>query len=175
MDGFEDFLLRYPQKGDSLFGENFKSHYKVILDPYVSPGPLSDNWYKYISAYKDAADILVDKIINDRSVQDFLALPTIFLYRHCIEFSLKLVNRYGYELYGIKKDYEAIHVLEDLWKDCREVIDKNWPKENKYSEILDATGNIIKDFSEIDSTSFETRYPDKKRLKKKRKIVTRNQ
>jgi len=43
MGEFEDFLLRYPQKGDSLFRENVSGHYNVNLDPYVSLGPLGDN------------------------------------------------------------------------------------------------------------------------------------
>ena len=163
----EDFLLRYPQKGDSLFRENVSRYHYINLDPYVSLGPLGDNWYKYISGYKDAADILLDKIINNSSIQDLLAFPTIFLYRHCIELSMKLIIRYGYELYDIKNDYEASHALEDLWNDCRLIIEKNWPKE--YYEILNATGNIIKEFSKIDPTSIETRYPEKKTIKKKKK------
>jgi hypothetical protein len=56
--------------------------------------------------------------------------------------------------------------LEDLWKDCRLIIEKKRPKE--YYEILDATGNIIEDISKIDRTSFESRYPEKKLVKKKK-------
>lgn len=163
----ENFLLRYPKNGDSLFRENVGGYYNVDLDPYISLGPLGDNWYKYISGYKDAADILVDKITDKRSSLDFLAFPAIFLYRHFIELSLKLIIRYGYELYDIQNDYETIHPLEDLWKDCRSIIERNWPKE--YYDILDATENIIKEFSKIDPSSYESRYPEKKTIKKKKR------
>jgi hypothetical protein len=125
-------------------------------------GPLGDNWAQYISGYKDAADILVDKIIDGRSIRDFLAFPTIFLYRHFIELSLKLIILYGNQLYGIQSDYKQTHKLEDLWRDCKVIIEKNWPKEKEYVEILNATENIIKEFSKIDPSSYETRYPEKK-------------
>jgi hypothetical protein len=172
MEEFDDFLLRYPQKGDSLFKENAGDRHYVILDPYCSLGPLADNWAKYISGYKDAADILVDKIINNKSIQNFIALTAIYLYRHCIELSLKLIIRYGYELYDNNKDYGTIHTLEDLWTDSREIIEKGWPNEQKYNEILNATGVIIKDLSKIDYSSYETRYPEKKTIKKKKKNQT---
>lgn len=161
----EDFLLRYPQKGESLFKGLAGDSYHVCIDPYISLSPLGDNWYKYILGYKDAADILVDKIIYDASIQEFLAFPTIFLYRHFVELSLKSIIRDGYKLYNIAADYRQIHFLDDLWKDCRAIIEKNWPLE--YYEILDATENIIKELSKIDSTSFETRYPEKTIRKKK--------
>jgi hypothetical protein len=172
MKDFEDFLLRYPQTGDSLFKEIAGDRHYVSLDPYCSLGPLADNWANYIAGYKDAADILVDKIINDRSVRDILALPAIFLYRHCIELSLKLIIRYGYELYDINKDYEAIHALEKLWKDCRVIIKRGWVKEPIYDEILSATGIIINDLSKIDYSSYELRYPEKKAISKKKENQT---
>jgi hypothetical protein len=87
----EDFFSRYPQKGDSLFREFNGDRHQISLDSYCSLGPLGDNWSKYISGYKEAADMLVDKIIDNRSFQDSLAFPTIFIYRHCIELSLKLI------------------------------------------------------------------------------------
>jgi hypothetical protein len=165
----ENFLLRYPNKKDSFFGENVSGRHNVYLDPYVSLGPLGDNWYKYISGYKEAADILVDKIIDNKSHQDFLIFPTIFLYRNSVELSLKLIIRYGHQLYDIKSDYESgykpIHNLEDLWRDCRVIIEKDWPQKEEYIEILNATENIIKDFSKLDSSSYETRYPEPKTKK----------
>jgi hypothetical protein len=174
MEDFDDFLLRYPQKEDSLLKQIAGDHHYVILDPYCSLGPLADNWAKYISGYKDAADILVDKIINDRSIQDHLSLPIIYLYRHCIELSLKLIIRYGYELYDIKENYEEIHTLDKLWKVCREIIEKAWPKEQKYVEILNATGIIINDLSKIDPSGQETRYPERKTIKNKKKSQKNN-
>jgi hypothetical protein len=170
MEEFEDFLLRYPQKGDSLFRENISAHYDVNLDPYLTLGPLGDNWYKYLSAYKEAADILVNKIINDRSVQDYFVLPTIYLYRHSIELSLKLIIRYGSELYD-ESDYRQIHDLDKLWFHCRSIIEKNWPKEQKYCEILNATEKLIEELSKIDPTGEESRYPEKPTIKKKQKTI----
>jgi hypothetical protein len=159
----EDDFLPYPQKGDTLFKEISRDLYTVYLDPYVSLGPLGDNWYKYISGYKHAADILVDKIIDNTSIKELLSFPIIFLYRHFIELSLKSIIRDGYQLYDIQSDYRQIHSLEELWKDCRSIIKKIWP--NGDDEPLDAAGNIINEFSKIDSSSYETRYPEPKKTK----------
>jgi hypothetical protein len=162
----EDDFLPYPQKGDTLFKKISRDLYTVYLDPYVSLGPLGDNWYKYISGYKHAADILVDKIIDNTSIKELLSFPIIFLYRHFIELSLKSIIRDGYQLYDIQSDYRQIHSLEALWKDCRSIIKKTWP--NGEDEPLDAAGNIIKEFSKIDSSSYETRYPEPKKTKERK-------
>jgi hypothetical protein len=162
----EDFLLHYPQKGDSLFKEIARDLHTVYLDPYISLGPLGDNWAKYISGYKHAADILVDKIIDNTSITELLAFPIIFLYRHFIELSLKLIIRYSYQLYDNQSDYEQIHSLEKLWKDCRLIAEKKWP--NGEDQTLDATEKIIKEFLKIDSSSYETRYPELKKIKDKK-------
>ena len=162
----EDFFFKYPQKEDSLFnGIDGDSHH-ISLNPYYSLTPLGDNWSIYISGYKDAADILVDKILKNKSITNNLAFPTIFLYRNFIELSIKLITRYGYELYDIQEDYEQIHMLEKLWQDCRSIIEKKWAKE--YFETLDIVENIIKEFSTIDSSSYETRYPERKSIKPKK-------
>ncbi|MGO8761264.1 MAG: HEPN domain-containing protein, partial [Desulfobaccales bacterium] len=93
-----------------------------------------------------------------RSIRVFIAFPTIFLYRNFIELCLKLIIRYGNQLYNIQGDYKQTHDLEKLWNDCRAIIENKGHKK----ETLDATENIIKEFSRIDSTSYETRYPEKK-------------
>jgi hypothetical protein len=154
----EDSHLSYPQKGDSLFRDIAGDGHNISLDPYVFLGPLGDNWAQYISGYKDAADILVDKIIDNRSIRDFMAFPTIFLYRNYIELWLKIIIQYGNQLYNIQRDYKQIHDIEILWKDCRAIIENKGHNE----ETLNATENIIKEFSRIDSTSYEARYPEKK-------------
>jgi hypothetical protein len=156
----EEGDLSYPQKGDSLCKEIAHSRHNVCVDPYFFLSPLGDNWAQYIVGYKKAADILVDKIIDNRSIQDSLAFPTIFLYRHFIELSLKLIIRYGYQLFDIQNDYRQIHDIVELWRDCRVIIENRWP--NGEYETLDATASIIKQFSKIDPTSFETRYPEKR-------------
>ena len=47
-----------------------------------------------------------------------------------------------------------------MWKDCRVIIEKGWP--NGERETLDATEIIIKEFSKIDPTSSESRYPERR-------------
>jgi hypothetical protein len=161
------FLSRYPQKGDSLFKEIVGGGYNISVDPYVFLSPLGDNWFQYIDGYKNAADILVDEILRNGSFRDFRVFPVIFLYRHFIELSLKLIIKYAYELYDTNKNYEETHYLDKLWKDCREIIEKGLPED--YTEILNSTENLINEFSKIDPTSFESRYPEKKKIKKKKK------
>lgn len=157
----EDSQLSYPPKGDSLFKEIAGDRHNVSLNPYFSLGPLGDNWARYISGYKEAADILVDKILDDRSIQDYLVFPIISLYLHFIELSLKLIIRYGYQLFDIQKDFRKGpdgHNIILLWGDCREIIKMRWP--NEEYEKIDALEKIIKEFSKIDSTS--ARYAEKK-------------
>ncbi len=159
----ENDFFSYPKKGDSLFREIARDRHNVCLDPYISLGPLGDNWFKYIAGYKNAADILVESIIDDRSNPDFIAFPIIYLYRHFIELSLKLIIRYGYQLFDNQKDHRKGrdgHDIIKLWGYCREIIKRRYP--NEEYETLDATESIIKEFAIIDLKSSETRYPERK-------------
>ena len=48
-----------------------------------------DPMHLYISGYKDAADILANRVIESGNNQDSLVYPIAFLYRQYIELQLK--------------------------------------------------------------------------------------
>jgi len=154
----EDEPFSYPKKGDDIFKKIVGFH-NACLSPFCGLGPTGDNFPKYIAGYKEAADILIKNIINERLNADYLVLSIIFLYRHYIELLLKSMIQAGYQLlsneYNDKK-YQH-HKIAELWKDCRKVIEKKYPDTDK--EKLDVVGNIIDQMSIIDPGSIDSRYP----------------
>lgn len=149
----EEDNYSYPKIGDKLFKEIKTDRYNVCLDPF------SEDWAKYTCGYKDAADILVDYFCNNQ-YSKYLVFPILFLYRHYIELQLKMIIKDGYQLLDIKKDFRKCHIIEELWRDCRTIIEKTWP--NGASDPLDATEACIFELSLIDPASIEFRYPIRK-------------
>lgn len=150
-------LFSYPKKGDDLF-KKIPGFHNACLSPYAGMSPCGDNFAKYIAGYKDAADILVKKIIDNNLKPGAKIMPIIFLYRHFIELSLKSIIKYGNQLFNIKSknDYPKIHTITELWKDARNIIERRWP--NAEYETLDVVGHIIDQFAIIDPESFSSRY-----------------
>jgi hypothetical protein len=129
----DGFRLTWPKKSDSLFKMIPGDRHNVSLNAL---GPEGDSWMQIIGGYKDAADILVDNITDNRSSPDFLCYPIIFLYRHFLETLLKITIRYGYRLLDRKKDFTATHNIVYLWNECRCIIEKTFSDQD--SETLDA-------------------------------------
>lgn len=117
------------------------------------------NWSMYLFGYKKAGDILVDYVGNSRSHQDSLVYPIVFLYRQYVELQLKLIIKEGYQLLSIKKNYKKCHKIDELWRDCKEIITRIWPQETSEMILID---DIITEFSLIDPISTAFRYPTNK-------------
>ncbi|MGB1014374.1 MAG: hypothetical protein ACPG4T_09605 [Nannocystaceae bacterium] len=139
----EEFLNpKIPKAGDSSFVEQGRAV------AYFSPGDCEST---YAICYKKAGDILVGQAKADSMVVDFLGYPTVFLYRHYLELSLKdFCNRLG-------EKPKLNHGLIPLWRVIRDYFD-----ETKSDPDFDAVESVIKEWERYDRGSFSFRYPTKK-------------
>lgn len=109
------------------------------------------NWRVYIKGYKHGADILAQHAEINEPVLDVLVFPIVFMYRHYLELQLKDLIQVGNELLDREGSYLAIHGLDDLWKECRLVIDE-MPL-SPASRDLDTLQDCIHQFAQVDPTS----------------------
>lgn len=165
-----DNSIPWPRKGDELFKSDEDWWHNACLNY------LDDNWGLYEHGYKRAGDLLVEHIKDVRLEQDSLVFPIVFLYRQYIELKLKELIRSGNQLLDTPEDFPKHHKLDQLWKQCRRILEKVEPVCPK--QDLDAVEECIQQFSEKDPTSMAFRYPtgkdDKPSLPGLRHINLRN-
>lgn len=145
----------WPRKGDKLFGpgEDWKSN--ALLEQWAQGFSL------YAEGYKKGADIIVEKVRETGWEQDYLVYPVCFLYRQYIELRLKELIDLGRRLYKGSEGFPEIHKLEDLWCECRPLLEQAFPEGD--NEDLDVIEGCIKEFVSVDPLSQSFRYPrDKK-------------
>ncbi len=145
----------WPRRGDQLFKDDEDWRHTACLDW------VSDKWTVYADGYKDAGDVLVEYIKEKQVNQNSLVYPIVFLYRQYIELRMKKIIRDGYQLLDDDPEkFRKIHEIDDLWKKCRETIEKVWHEDPAGN--LEAVGECIRQFSEIDPNSQKFRYPTDK-------------
>lgn len=116
-----------------------------------------ERWAAYAEGYKEAADILVERVIGTASDQDFLMYPIAFLYRHYLELRLKTLVRVGYALVGEPSQLGPEHKIRELWKKARVVLERVWPERSRRD--LDKVEADILEFADKDPKSQAFRYP----------------
>jgi len=149
-----DNTFPWPKKGDQLFKSDIDWWHNACLNY------LSDHWDVYTEGYRQSADLLVDHIKETRSNQDLLVYPIIFLYRQYIELRLKILIRDGKELLDLPGGFPKHHKIDELWRECRIILEKVWPEGPE--EDLIAVEECINQFSKKDPTSMAFRYPTDK-------------
>lgn len=120
-----------------------------------------DRWDAYARAFKDAGDELVKSIWGGYACLDRLIVPVCFLYRHYLEVRLKSIIIDGKRLLDEKGEYPRVHGLSSLWEEARALICKLFPDEDQ-SELV-PVDDLIREFNEIDFSSFVFRYPEDKK------------
>jgi hypothetical protein len=144
---------------------------KCLFVATGSPSDIVLNWFgkpmekmdSYAEAYHLAARRLFEKSSN-AELRDEYVCPVVFLYRHSLEILLKEILINGQKILQLEakpfQTEEQIlkigHNLSSLWKELKklhEQIDWTWETD------LDAQGEIIEEFDELDSNSFSFRYP----------------
>ncbi|MFA4903939.1 MAG: hypothetical protein WC600_14495 [Desulfobaccales bacterium] len=148
----EDNPFEYPQKGEQVFKEIVGDWHNACLYPLKT-----DMWLNYLIGYKDAADILVEHVKETSKNLNVLVFPIVFLYRHYLELQLKMIIKDGYDLLSMKKDYSKCHKLDELWNDCKNILNQMWPEGDK--EPLEAMDNYISQFCQVDPMATDFRYP----------------
>ena len=143
--------LPWPQAGDKLFTSEADWWHNACLSF------ATDKWGLYAIGYKDAADIIVERIINTRQGMDFLVFPVTFLYRHYLELRLKELIIHGRQLLDGPNKFPHGHRIDFLWQSCRLILEQVWPDGS--TTDLDAVGACIAEFCAIDQQSMSFRYP----------------
>ena len=160
----------WPQKGDKLFIEGDDWYYVACLNDQ------RDNLGLYIVGYKEAGDILVKHVVENRRHHDSLVFPIVFMYRHYLELRLKQLIRDGNLFLGNQPIFCKHHRICKLWKECRMILKKVEPKIT--DQDLEAVEEGITEFSTTDPSSTAFRYPndtdDKPSLPGLRHINLRN-
>ena len=143
--------IRSPSLDDRLFKEAEEWWMNACLNWYHDPTEL------YIAGYKEAADLLVDSIANQKGSADSLIFPIVFLYRHYVEIRLKSLLHDGHRLLDREHKHKSEHQLSKLWPKVRSILDELWP--NDEGEDLKAMDSLIAQFEEVDPRSTTFRYP----------------
>ena len=112
----------------------------------------------YTIGYKEAADSLVNKIFEERHMDDALIYPICFLYRQYIELRLKEIIRSGRTLLEEGTGFPQHHKISTLYQTAKEIIKKVFSGEKEYPD-LSFVDHIISEYSQIDPESFSFRYP----------------
>jgi hypothetical protein len=109
----------------------------------------------YVSGFREAGEILVHQGIED-GMQDFIAFPALYCYRHALELSMKEVV-YEWDRANTG-DFEPIgtHDLKPLWSRTRVALEGTWPDGDL--EQLDRMEAIVDELAAIDERGEQFRY-----------------
>jgi hypothetical protein len=114
----------------------------------------------YVIGYKEAADSLVERIMNTGRHQDFLVFPICFLYRQYIELRLKEVIRSGRRLLEEPDKFPQHHNILHLWETAVIILRKVSDGNIEPQDFLTLPSHVVTEFSRIDPISFAFRYPN---------------
>jgi hypothetical protein len=121
----------------------------------IPTGPKA--WYRYAFTYMEAADQLVKLAAGDTYLRNILGPPALFLYRHSIELHLKSLLLDAGQLLDDPQTVPPKHYLDTLWQKVRGLLLKIEP--NSEDEWVLRADGVIKQFDDLDPTSFAFRYP----------------
>ncbi len=141
----------WPRKGDHLFVEREDWYSNAVLNGQ------RDNLSLYAVGYKRAGEMLVEAVLKSRKDYDSLVFPIVFVYRQYLELRLKQLIRDSKRLLDDTSGFPPLHNITELWKMCRPLLNQ----EELYvsDQVLDAIGELITEFADVDEDSFAFRYP----------------
>ena len=91
------------------------------------------------AAYEEAFNVLLNQLIKKESKAfhpiDIIIYPILFLFRHCIEISLKDIIDNAEKLFQIKTENKLNHDIEQNWRRCKELLDMT-ETEYKFNSML---------------------------------------
>jgi hypothetical protein len=146
--------LPLPSAEDKLFDKAEDWWHNACLN-YVH-----DGWSPYIIGYKDAADILVAHVRENRRSQDTLVYPILFLYRQYLELAIKNLIHKGRKLQDIHERIPKGHMINDLWKICEKLLNDISPCDSV--KEIEQINRLISEFYSVDPKSTAFRYPEDK-------------
>jgi hypothetical protein len=152
-----------PEKGDNLCEGDPDVH----LNAYISHW--NKDFHTYAKGYKDAADFLVQGIINEPRTFNFqineLVFPVVFLYTHYIELRLKdiilLSNRLNKKSPRLPDALQKGHEIDKLWSHAKPLIKAVSLEISRVG--LEDVENGIRELVAVDPTGMAFRYPKDKK------------
>ncbi len=143
--------MPWPIAGDKLFAPDTDWWHNACLNF------ASNKWDAYATGYKEAADIIVERVVDTHRGMDTLIYPVAFLYRHYLELRLKELIISGQELVDAPADLKHVHRIDILWSSTRQLLERIWPTGSKTD--LGVVGECINEFCQLDLQSMSFRYP----------------
>jgi hypothetical protein len=116
----------------------------------------------YVLGYKEAADSLVERVMETGRHQDSLVFPICFLYRQYIELRLKEVIQSGRRLLDEPGTFPQHHNIQHLWDTAVAILKKVSAGDIEPPDFLTLPSHVVAEFSKIDPDSFAFRYPSDK-------------
>ncbi|SEL99298.1 hypothetical protein SAMN04489760_10241 [Syntrophus gentianae] len=116
----------------------------------------------YVIGYKEAADKLVENIMETPRHQDALVFPICFLYRQYIELRLKELIKSGRRLLDEPAEFPQHHKILTLWETAEMILKKVSDGNIEPPDFLTLPSHVVKEFAKIDPDSFAFRYPNDK-------------
>lgn len=116
-------------------------------------------WDLYADAYKDAADILLDRLLDSRDHSlDRFVYPICFMYRQYIELRLKeIILKFLPQKQKTAKVRKLNHNICCLWYEAKRVLEERYKEDDK--AILVHVEDYVMQFHEMDESSMSFRYP----------------
>ena len=124
---------------------------------------LTDGWSLYSMGYKDAADILVSQVEQEKHHQDTLIYPIIFLYRQYLELAIKDLIRDARKLLDINEPFPQTHSIDRLWDICIDLLNQVSPGDSE--DAIRQIKRLTDEFCIVDPTATAFRYPEDKKGK----------
>jgi hypothetical protein len=116
----------------------------------------------YVIGYKEAADKLVEYVIENARYQDALVFPICFPYRQYIELRLKELIKFGRRLLDEPGKFPQHHNILYLWDTVETILKKVSDGKIEPPDFLTLPLHVVTEFSKIDPDSFAFRYPNDK-------------
>jgi hypothetical protein len=148
-------LPRWPTTGDRLFpppDDPFKGA-QTARHPVTRLAVMKEGYWR-------AADLLVERAVEEGTSKNFLVYPIVFCYRQFLELSLKSTILFYGAPAGVKPNFKS-HKLEVQWHDFRTVIeywDQDEPPDPEHTATDNAVEEMVTEFAKIDPDSFRFRY-----------------
>lgn len=140
--------LPWPRPGDQVFapGGDWQMNASVNW---------GGGWGLYAIGYKNAGDVLVERVAEDRGEADALVYPIVFCYRQYLELILKSVLLEARKYYDIEEPFQSVHSLLAAWRPLRILLERRWPGKPEDPDAVEAN---LEQIDAVDAGSFAFRY-----------------
>jgi hypothetical protein len=118
---------------------------------------MHDGWFVYAEGYRRGAEVLIAQATAHTGDLDALVYPIVYLYRHYVELSLKILIRDTGRLLGQPSEPPLNHNLRTLWSKAEQLLRQAFP--DQPTRDFAAVGGTIEELAGVDPASEAFRYP----------------